>query len=82
MRPLPCPSRRGCDGGPTRTCLCRTLPADMGLRDQDPAKLRFYSGSLFVNVHGEMRGMERADVESLWERWIGQPGSPHPSKGG
>ena len=56
--------------------LCRRMA---GLRDQDPAKLRFYWGSLFVAVLVDLGGLSWADVEPLWQRWRGS--EPQPSSG-
>ena len=46
--------------------LCRRMAA---VRDRDPAKLRFYWGSLFVAVLCDVGGLGWADVEPLWQRW-------------
>ena len=56
--------------------LCRRMA---GLRDQDPSKLRFYWGSLFVAVLVELGGVSWADVEPLWQRWRGSELEPQPS---
>ena len=48
--------------------LCRRMA---GLRDQDPNKLRFYWGSLFVHVLCDLGGLSWDDVEPLWHRWRG-----------
>jgi len=61
--------------------LCRRMAGLRACSDQDPSKLRFYWGSLFVAVLVELGGVSWADVEPLWQRWRGSELKPQPSSG-
>ncbi|HET9015414.1 MAG TPA: hypothetical protein VFN57_07445, partial [Thermomicrobiaceae bacterium] len=60
--------------------LSRRMAGLRACSDQDPRKLRFFWGSLFVAVLVDQGGLEWSDVERLWRRWLGDWGDVDPPR--